>query len=109
VFGVQVLLFFLSYLKLKYQIRLCVAGAICFICGMVVTIGMNISDVDWSNLAQFRPIFYYGESLNTLCGVLFVSFFVHNVVRARTAGQHCAAVSSGVFLRASVRGRSYRL
>eukprot|EP01048_Picozoa_sp_COSAG05_P005645 COSAG05_NODE_341_length_11060_cov_29.709424_8_plen_214_part_00 len=78
----QVLLFFLSYLKLKFQIRLCVAGAVCFICGMVLTVAMNARDVEWSNVMKYTPILYYGEKLNGLCGVLFMSFFVHNVVRS---------------------------
>jgi hypothetical protein len=48
---------------------------------MVLTIAKDAKTVDWSNLVAYKPIAFYGENMNGLCGVLFVSFFVHNVVR----------------------------
>ena len=31
-------------------------------------------------LRVIPDILYYGESLNSLCGILFISFFVHNII-----------------------------
>ena len=73
-------LFLLSYLQLRHQIRICVLGAICFLVGMALTIALDLTEITWTNFSKFNDILYYGESLNSLAGILFISFFVHNVV-----------------------------
>ncbi len=74
------LLFLLSYLQLRYQIRICVAGVLCFVVGMLLTLVLDVSSIEFSNMGKFNDVLYYGESVNALCGILFISFFVHNVV-----------------------------
>ena len=74
------LLFLLSYLQLRYQIRICVAGVLCFVVGMLLTLVLDVSSISFSNMGKFNDVLYYGESVNALCGILFISFFVHNVV-----------------------------
>ena len=73
-------LFLLSYLQLRHQIRICVVGAICFLVGMALTIALDLTEITWTNFSKFNDILWYGESLNSLAGILFISFFVHNVV-----------------------------
>jgi hypothetical protein len=73
-------LFLLSYLQLRHQIRICVVGAICFLVGMALTIALDLTEINWNDFSKFNDILWYGESLNSLAGILFISFFVHNVV-----------------------------
>jgi hypothetical protein len=77
-------LLLLMYLRFRIQILLCVGGALCFVVAMVSTVVQNIHEIEWAALS-FAPSqnygnIYYGTNINRLCGVLFISFFIHNII-----------------------------